>query len=243
VLGLSPQEHLDRVLPKIGFVSQDRPLYASFTVADMLTFGKKLNTLWDDAFARDRLGRLNIAFDQQIGKLSGGQQAQIALVLALAKRPEILLLDEPIGSLDPLARNQFLQILMESVAREGQTVLISSHQVEDLEQICDTFLILSHSRLLIADDLEKMLDSHRWLICPVDEIEQFEQRYPIVKAIYHTGQSSRLLIRFDPQDGRLGDLERLETVSLKELILAYLSLTREESYLVSLENKNKEVVR
>ena len=97
------------MLPRVGFVAQDHPLYRGFTVAEMLKLGRKLNPRWDDALARERLERLGLSLEQKAGKLSGGQQAQVALALALAKRPELLLLDEPVAALDPLARREFLQ--------------------------------------------------------------------------------------------------------------------------------------
>jgi ABC-2 type transport system ATP-binding protein len=148
VFGLSPGKQLDRVLAKVGFVGQDRPLYRAFTVKEMLRFGRELNPHWDEALALQHLKQLDIPLERPTGKLSGGQQAQIALLLALAKHPSLLILDEPLASLDPLARHQFMQILMDSAAQDGQTILISSHQIADLERICDSMVLLSQSRLL-----------------------------------------------------------------------------------------------
>src|SRR5437764_6901372 len=134
VFGRDPRS----VLPDIGFVAQDTPLYRDFTAAELITMGSKLNRRrWDAALARERLARLGIPPDKPVGKLSGGQRAQVALALALAKRPRLLLLDEPIASLDPLARREFLQSLMGSVAETGTTVLLSSHLLADLERVCD----------------------------------------------------------------------------------------------------------
>lgn len=241
VFGLSSTDQLSKVLAKVGFVGQNHPLYSTFTVGDMLKFGRHLNPVWDESLAMQRLEQLDIPLDRPTGKLSGGQQAQVALLLALAKRPDLLILDEPVGSLDPLARHQFLQILMDSVAQDGQTVLISSHQLEDLERVCDTLLLLSHSRLLIAEDIEGMLASHRWLLCHAEGSEHLERQYPIVKTI-NTAKSSRLLIRVDPQDRQIDTAAGVEKISLEELILAYLSLSREESFVVSLENRSAEIV-
>lgn len=126
VLGSSPVTQLHLILPRLGFVAQEHPLYRTLTVEDMLVFGRYSNPQWNDAFARSRLAHLGIPLGRSTGTLSGGQQAQVALVLALAKRPELLLLDEPIASLDPLARQTFQQLLMENVAAEGHTVLFSS---------------------------------------------------------------------------------------------------------------------
>ena len=116
VLGHDPLREAGAVLPRIGFVAQDHPLYRGFSVAETLRLGRKLNPSWDDELARDRIEQLGVSPRQKVGKLSGGQQAQVALTLALAKRPELLLLDEPVASLDPLARREFLQSVMEAVA-------------------------------------------------------------------------------------------------------------------------------
>lgn len=223
VFGRSSQRETAEVLAKIGFVSQDRPLYRSFTVAEMSTFGRKLNQRWDDALARSRLHQLEIPLDRPIGKLSGGQQAQVALLLALAKRPDLLILDEPVGSLDPLARHQFLQILMDSVAEHGQTVLISSHQVADLERVCDTLLVVSHARLLLAGDLEQLLGGHRWITVRDGE----DRCVPgAVLAESSLGRGRRMLVRLNgTQAGVSGPESDLgEPTTLDELILAYLAL-------------------
>jgi ABC-2 type transport system ATP-binding protein len=126
VLGWSAREQPELVLPRIGFVAQDHPLYRGFTLAETLTLGRKLNPRWDDAFARARLERLGLPPRQKIGTPSGGQQAQVALTLALAKRPELLVLDEPMAALDPLARRDFLRSLMEAAADGDLTVVLSS---------------------------------------------------------------------------------------------------------------------
>lgn len=107
VLGNHPGKDTRHVLSKAGFVAQEHPLYKTFSVEEMLTVGRKLNANWDQELAIRRLKQLGIPLRQQIRKLSGGQQAQIALILTLAKRPELVLLDEPIASLDPLARREF----------------------------------------------------------------------------------------------------------------------------------------
>ena len=126
VLGWSAREQPQLVLPRVGFVAQDHPLYKGFRLDELLTLGRKLNARWDDELARERVERLGIPLTQKIAKLSGGQQAQVALTLALAKRPELLVLDEPVAALDPLARRTFLQGLMEAVADGGLTTVLSS---------------------------------------------------------------------------------------------------------------------
>src|SRR5262249_19322747 len=156
VFGRSPRKEPKEVLPRLGFVAQDHPLYKGFKVKDLLTLGRKLNPRWDDALARDRIRQLNIPLDARAGRLSGGQQAQVALALALAKRPDLLVLDEPLASLDPLARREFLSMLMEAVAEGGLTVLLSSHIIGDLERVGDYLVILSAAHVQLAGDIQEI---------------------------------------------------------------------------------------
>jgi ABC-2 type transport system ATP-binding protein len=156
VLGSSPLEQPRDVLARIGYLDQERPLYKTFRVSEMLRVGKELNRRWDDAKAHEYLEDLGIPLASRIGKLSVGQQAQVSLTLCLAKRPELLLLDEPVAALDPLARSQLMQVLLGSVTDEGTTVLLSSHALADLDVVCDYLIILSSSRVLLAGDLESL---------------------------------------------------------------------------------------
>jgi ABC-2 type transport system ATP-binding protein len=147
-------------LAKVGFVAQDAPVYAGFTVADHLRFGAHMNPGWDAALARDRIERLGLDPRQRAGKLSGGERAQLALTLALAKRPELLILDEPIASLDPLARSEFLRSLAGFTASRQISVVMSSHLVSDLERICDYLIVLVASRVQVAGPVAELLASH-----------------------------------------------------------------------------------
>jgi ABC-2 type transport system ATP-binding protein len=144
-------------LAKVGFVAQDAPVYAGFTIADHLRFGAHMNPGWDAALARDRIGALGLDPRQRAGQLSGGQRAQLALTLALAKRPELLILDEPIASLDPLARSEFLRSLAEFTASRQISVVMSSHLVSDLERICDYLIVLVASRVQVAGPVAELL--------------------------------------------------------------------------------------
>ena len=140
----------DRTLPRVGFVAQDAPLYRDFTADELLTMGDKLNHEFDLPFARARLVDVGIPLDRRVDRLSGGQRAQVALCLALAKRPGLLLLDEPLASLDPLARREFLSALMDAVAEEPMTVVLSSHLIADLERVCDHLMVLRSGQVTAA---------------------------------------------------------------------------------------------
>ncbi len=148
-------------LAKVGYVAQDTPVYAGFTVADHLSLGAHLNPGWDAVLARERVDRLCLDLRQKAGKMSGGQRAQLALTLAIAKRPELLIMDEPIASLDPLARSEFLQSLAEFTAGHQVSVMLSSHLVGDLERVCDYLIVLVGSRVQLAGEIKELLASHR----------------------------------------------------------------------------------
>ncbi len=220
VFGLSPHERPTEALPRLGFVAQDHPLYKGFKVEELLMLGRKLNPRWDDALARARLRNLNIPLNRRAGKLSAGQQAQVALVLALAKRPDVLLLDEPLASLDPLARREFLQTLMDAVAESGLTVLLSSHIIGDLERVCDYLIILSASRVQLAGNMQEMRRAHKRLIGPRQDVEALASVHTIIEAS-HTERQTTLLVQtngpvFDPA-------WEVQPVSLEDIVLAYLA--------------------
>ncbi|MFC4120133.1 ABC transporter ATP-binding protein [Nonomuraea zeae] len=165
---LRPSRGGVRVRGEVAFVAQDKPLYESFTVAETLAFGRRMNTRWDDRAALDRLGTLGIPLDRKVGRLSGGQQAQVALTLALARRPDLLVLDEPLANLDPLARHDVMRTIMAEVARRELTVLLSSHVVSDLEETCDWLIVLNGGRLQVSGGIEELLDGHVALTGPVE---------------------------------------------------------------------------
>ena len=190
-LGWSPRDTPMMVLPRIGFVAQDHPLYRGFSLADMLKFGRKLNPRWDDQLALRRLETLGLKPSQRLGKLSGGQQAQVALTLALAKRPELLLLDEPAAALDPLARREFLQALMEAVVEEGVTVVLSSHILADLERVCR-----------LGDEVNDITTP--LLITDPDD-KQFFPGQP--QQLYDLVPGTKELVRFAAEEGAGGHCE------------------------------------
>src|SRR6266851_1027028 len=220
VFGWSPQEQPTVVLPRVGFLAQDRPLYTRFKVRELLEFGRRLNPRWDGELARTRLERFAIPLHQPVGKLSGGQQAQVALALTLAKKPEMLLLDEPLSNLDPLARREFLQVLMDAVAEDGLTVVLSSHIISELERTCDYLLILAHGRVQLAGEIESLLNGHRTLVGgPCDRA--LLERDPLVIHSSHTPRQTTMLVTLNgrPASGQWEE----HPVGLEELVLAYLS--------------------
>ncbi|HEY0719039.1 MAG TPA: ABC transporter ATP-binding protein [Streptosporangiaceae bacterium] len=207
-------------LAKVGFVAQDTPLFTSLTVADHLRFGAHTNPGWDAAFAQERITRIGLDPDQKAGKLSGGQRAQLALTLAIAKRPRLLILDEPVASLDPLARREFLQDLMEAVAEHEVSVILSSHLVSDLERVCDYLVVLAASRVQIAGDVDALLASHHRLIGPRRDPAQLPSGQEVIEG-RHTDRQSTLIVRTDGPV--LDPVWMVEQLSLEDLVLAYMS--------------------
>jgi ABC-2 type transport system ATP-binding protein len=219
VLGHSPRREAAAVLPRIGFLAQEHPLYKGFTIAETLKLGGKLNPTWDGAFAVHRVQSLDLPLRQKVGKLSGGQQAQVALTLALAKRPDLLLLDEPVASLDPLARREFLQAVMEAVAETGMTVVLSSHIVADLERVCDHLVILSSARVQLEGPIEAIVASHRLLTGPRTDPVGVGRVHEVIRAS-HTERQTTLLVR---ANGHVYDTSwQQHEVDLEEIVLAYL---------------------
>jgi ABC-2 type transport system ATP-binding protein len=215
-LGADPRS----VLPRLGFVAQDHPLYRRFTLADTLTLGRKLNPHgWDDALARQRLDRLGLRLDTRVGNLSGGQQANVALTLALAKRPDVLLLDEPVASLDPLARIEFLQLLMETAAEAEVTIVLSSHLLADLERVCDHLILLTRAHVALAGPIDELLGAHRLLTGPRAEPDAL-RRFDRVVSASHTERQTRLLVR---ATGHVYDSRwQVDEAGLEEIVLAYM---------------------
>ncbi|HEY3868959.1 MAG TPA: ABC transporter ATP-binding protein [Actinocrinis sp.] len=220
IFGRSPRDDVD-ALADIGFVAQDTPLYRDFTAADLITMGGKLNRRWDAAFARTRLADLNIPLDRAAGKLSGGQRAQVALALALAKHPRVLLLDEPIAALDPLARREFMQTLMGALGDGETTILLSSHLLADLERACDYLIVLQTAHVQLAGDVEQLLSEHRTLIGPrIDADAEIPGVAAVIRASY-TDRQSTVLARLDaPIDPTVWTSHE---ISLEDLVLAYLA--------------------
>ncbi|OLF15964.1 ABC transporter ATP-binding protein [Actinophytocola xanthii] len=219
VLGGAPGEA--DTLRRIAFLAQDKPLYEGFSVADMLRFGARMNPRWDGELARRRLAELGIPLARKVGRLSGGQQAQVALSVALAKRPDLLVLDEPLANLDPLARHDVMRGLMTAVAESGMTVVLSSHVVSDLEDTCDWLVLLNRGRIQVAGDIEDLLAEHRLLTGPADLADGLAARVDVVDDS-RTDRQATLLVRTRGERQPLDPRWTTRGVDLEELVLAYL---------------------
>jgi ABC-2 type transport system ATP-binding protein len=218
VLGGRPAESPAQ-LGRVGFVAQDTPTYATLSVADHLRLGGWLNPGWNRGQAERRIEQLGLDPAQRAGKLSGGQRAQLALTLAIAKRPELLILDEPVASLDPRARRDFLRGLMEVVAEHGVSVVLSSHLVADLERVCDYLVVLVNSRVQLAGEIDQLLGSHHRLVGPRRDPDSLPANQEVIEAI-HADRQSTLIVRTDePIHDPAWTVEQL---SMEDLVLAYL---------------------
>jgi ABC-2 type transport system ATP-binding protein len=219
VFGLDPREDSAEALPRVGFLAQEHPLYGGFTVEEMLRVGRKLNPGWDDAAARERVAALGLPLKKKARRLSGGQRAQVALTLALAKRPELLLLDEPVASLDPLARREFMQAVLEAVTERELTVVLSSHILADLERVCDRLVILAAGQTQLVGSIEEIVAEHRLLTGPRDSADDVTRLHDIVRES-HAERQTTLLVR---ANGHVYDSRwTVHELDLEEIVLAYL---------------------
>ncbi|MCW2570177.1 MAG: transporter related protein [Frankiales bacterium] len=226
VLGSEPAAGPEQ-LARVGFVAQDTPTYAGLSVADHLRLGAHLNPGWDADLARERIRRLGLDPSQRAGRLSGGQRAQLALTIGIAKRPELLILDEPVSSLDPLARREFLQDLMEAVAEQELSVVLSSHVVSDVERACDYLVVLVDSRIEVAGDIDTLLATHFRLTGPRRDGGLPASQHVI--SARHTDRQSTYLVRTDEP---IHDPAWTVTgLTLEDVVLAYMgrSTTGEHS--------------
>ena len=207
-------------LAKVGYVAQDTPTYAGLSIADHLRLGAHLNPGWDGALAQARIQQLGLDPGQRAGKLSGGQRAQLALTLGVAKRPELLILDEPVASLDPLARREFLQDLMQAVAEQELSVVLSSHLVSDVDRACDYLIVLVESRVQVCGDIETLLATHFRLSGPRRDPTTLPADQQVITAS-HTDRQSTLLVRTEAPI--LDPAWTVSELTLEDLVLAYMS--------------------
>jgi ABC-2 type transport system ATP-binding protein len=206
-------------LDGIAFVAQDTPLYKNLSGADMLHLTRNLNRNFDQGHAEARLAALGIPLKRKAGRLSGGQQAQLALTLALARRPQLLLLDEPVAMLDPLARHDFMATVLTAAADDGVSVLLSSHVLSELERVADYLILMSRGRVQVAGEVDDLLASHRMLTGPTAEAATYAER-PVV-IVQRAEAQAHLLVRATADDPVPPGWES-HPVGLEELALAYL---------------------
>jgi ABC-2 type transport system ATP-binding protein len=206
-------------LARVGFVAQETPLYPSLSVADHLRLGAALNPRWDAALAQARIAGVGLDRAQRAGTLSGGQRAQLALTLAIAKRPELLVLDEPVAGLDPLARREFLQGLMEFTAEQGVSVVLSSHLVADLERVCDYLILVIDGRVELAGVLDELLANHRRLSGPRRDSARLPASLEVIEET-HTDRQSTLLVR--TEEPIIDPTWSVAEVSLEDIVLGYM---------------------
>ena len=207
-------------LARIGFVAQQMPLYASLSVAEHLRLGAALNPRWDAALAQSRIDRLELDPSQRAGTLSGGQRAQLALTLAVAKRPELLVLDEPVAGLDPLARREFLQDLMAFTAEQMVTVVLSSHLIADLERVCDYLILLADGHVQLAGEVDELLATHCRMSGPRRDSSLLPASQQVVEE-RHAARQSTLLVR--TEEPIIDPAWSVEQVGLEDIVLAYMS--------------------
>ena len=207
-------------LAKVGYVAQNTPVYAHLSVEDHLRLGAHLNPNWDAAVATKRVTRLGLDPKQHAGKLSGGQRAQLALTIGIAKRPELLLLDEPVAALDPLARREFLQDLMEAVAEHELSVVMSSHLVNDLERVCDHLVVLVDSQVRVIGDVENLLATHHRLSGPRRDVDTLPANQHVISA-KHTDRQTTVLVRTEAPI--LDPVWSVAELSLEDLVLEYMA--------------------
>ena len=218
VLGGTPRQD-PAYLAEIGFLAQEIPLYRRLTAGDHIGIGAHLNPRWDGESARARLGGLKIPLDRPAATLSGGQRAQLALALTLAKQPRLLLLDEPLAALDPLARQNFLAALAEAAAGGDLTIVLSSHLLADTERVCDHLILLAASRVQLCGDTETLLAQHRILTGPRKDTTAIARTHVIVREDT-TARQTTLLVRLN---GPVIDPAwAVEEPNLEEIVLGYM---------------------
>jgi ABC-2 type transport system ATP-binding protein len=218
VVGEQPSSRPE-FLAQVGFLAQDCPLYKEFSVADMLRFGRAMNPAWDDALARERIAAAEVPLARRAGKLSGGQRAQVALALAVAKRPQVLLLDEPLAALDPLARRDFLKSLLDSAAATGITVVLSSHLLGELARVCDHLVVIRGGRVRLAGELDELLGQHQWVSGSDEATAHLPAGVEVLTRSPHERHTT-LLVR--TREALLNPALTTSPVDLEALVLAYL---------------------
>lgn len=218
ILGQHPTQTAS-YLADIGYLAQEIPLYATFTAEDYMAMGAHLNPRWDGEFMKQHLKALRIPLNRPVGTLSGGQRAQVALALVLAKKPKLLLLDEPVAALDPLARRDFLSALAQAVADGGLTVIMSSHLLADLELVCDHLIIVRSGEIQLCDDIEHAAATHRLLVGPRSSASP--DGCTIIRET-HTARQSTLLVHINDRAKFNHAGWHVNEPTIEDIVLAYM---------------------
>jgi ABC-2 type transport system ATP-binding protein len=218
VAGVEPADTGD-FLARVGFLGQDVPLYRRWTGDDHLAMAAHLNPRWDDDTARERLRRLEIPLDRRVASLSGGMRSQLALALALGKRPEVLLLDEPLAALDPLARHEFMGSLAGAIAERRVTVLLSSHLLPDLERICDHLVLLDRATTVVSESVEDLLATHRVVTAPASAVDVLRRDHTVISCDLGDREVGAVV---RPGAAIVDPRWRVDEPGLEEIVLAYL---------------------
>ena len=220
VLGGVPAGSLE-ALEQIAFVAQDVPLYRNLSVADMLDLAGNLNRHFDGPRSKARLAELGIALGHKVGKLSGGQRAQLALTIAFSRHPDLLVLDEPLSGLDPLARHDFMASLMIAAAEDGLSVVFSSHVISELERVADYLVLLSGGQVQVMGEISELVAGHAMMSGPPADADRIAARFAVVQS-QRTGRQADLLVRTGNGQGAIPEGWESTAVTLEELVLAYL---------------------
>ena len=221
VLGGVPSAGDASLLERVGYLDQERPLYKGFRVDEMFRFGAGTNSTWDMTTAHAYVDQLGISLRDRVDKLSGGQQAQVALTMCLAKQPELLILDEPAAELDPVAREDLLRLLMREVAERGTNVVLSTHALGDVGSICDYLVIMSHSTIVLADDLEFVVESHRFLSAASSKAPALPEGVTVIDTRTSSREVTHLARMTLPL---IDETWQVTEPTLDEIIMAYLRL-------------------
>lgn len=220
--GLAAGSHEAR--HRVAFVAQDAPLYRNLRVAEIVELTGHLNQTFDRRLATLRLATVGISLKQRVGGLSLGQQAQVSLTMALAKHPELLILDEPLARLDPIARRDFMALVLTAASDDGVSVLYSSHVVSELEHVADFLVILSKGKVLVAEAVDVFVSDHRMFSGPVETLDHVWRNSDLLD-VRRAGRQAQVLIRTRPSDPLSLDGWEEDDTTLEELIVAYLGGT------------------
>ena len=212
-------------LARVGYVAQDHPLYRDFSVADMFHLGRAMNPSWDQGLAQARTDALGIPLKRKVKHLSGGQRAQVSLTMALAKRAPLLVLDEPVSSLDPVARLEFMREVMAAAAGTGLTTIIASHVVSELERLCDWLIVLTGGHVQLAGPADDLISAHRLLTVPRATPDAELPGLPIHRT--DSDRHSTVVVRTDPARPSAQEHPgwQADPVGFEQLIMAYLQRT------------------